>query len=58
MLPTAIDDGTATSLVGRINAVSATTGVTASFNAKTQKVVLTGQGSFYVSDAPSPGAAT
>ena len=54
---TAIDDGTATSLVGRINAVSATTGVTASFNAKTQKVVLTGSGSFYVSDTPSPGAA-
>jgi flagellar hook-associated protein 3 FlgL len=54
---TAIDDGTAASLVGRINAVSATTGVTASFNAKTQKVVLTGSGSFYVSDTPSPGAA-
>jgi|SRR5947209_6672305 len=54
---TAIDDGSATSLVGRINAVSATTGVTASFNAKTQKVVLTGSGSFYVSDTPSPGAA-
>jgi flagellar hook-associated protein 3 FlgL len=53
---TAIDDGTPTSLVGRINAVSATTGVTAAFNAKTQKVVLTGSGSFYVSDTPSPGA--
>ncbi|HEX3464004.1 MAG TPA: flagellar hook-associated protein FlgL [Candidatus Elarobacter sp.] len=53
---TAIDDGTATSLVGRINAVSATTGVTAAFNAKTQKVVLTGQGSFSVADASSPGA--
>ncbi|HEY0393638.1 MAG TPA: flagellar hook-associated protein FlgL [Candidatus Elarobacter sp.] len=53
---TALDDGTATSLVGRINAVSATTGVTAAFNAKTQRVVLTGQGSFYVSDTPSPGA--
>ena len=56
----AIDDGVApplgTSLVARINAVSATTGVTASFNAKTQKIVLTGQGSFYVTDAPSPGA--
>jgi flagellar hook-associated protein 3 FlgL len=54
---TALDDGTATSVVGRINAVSATTGVTASFNAKTQKVVLSGSGSFYVSDTPSPGAA-
>jgi flagellar hook-associated protein 3 FlgL len=53
---TALDDGTAAGLVGRINAVSATTGVTASFNAKTQRVVLTGQGSFYVSDTPSPGA--
>jgi flagellar hook-associated protein 3 FlgL len=53
---TAIDDGTPASLVGRINAVSATTGVTASFNAKTQKIVLSGSGSFYVSDASSPGA--
>ena len=56
----AIDDGVApppgTSLVARINAQTATTGVTASFNAKTQRVVLTGTGSFYVSDAPSPGA--
>jgi flagellar hook-associated protein 3 FlgL len=57
----AIDDGVAppagTSLVAKINAVSATTGVTASFNTKTQKVVLTGTGSFYVSDTPSAGAA-
>ena len=53
---TAIDDGTAASLVGRINAVTATTGVTASFDAKAQKVVLTGSGSFYVTDTPSPGA--
>ena len=53
---TAIDDGTPAGLVGRINAVSATTGVTASFDVKTQKLVLSGQGSFYVSDTPSPGA--
>ena len=57
----AIDDGVAppagTSLVARINAVTATTGVTASFDAKAQKVVLTGTGSFYVTDTPSPGAA-
>jgi flagellar hook-associated protein 3 FlgL len=57
----AIDDGVAppggTSLVAKINAATATTGVTASFNAKTQRIVLTGTGSFYVNDAPSPGAA-
>jgi len=56
----AIDDGVApplgTSLVARINAVTATTGVTAAFNPKTQKIALTGTGTFYVSDAPSPGA--
>ncbi|MEA2690533.1 MAG: Bacterial flagellin C-terminal helical region, partial [Candidatus Eremiobacteraeota bacterium] len=57
----AIDDGVAppagTSLVAKINAATATTGVTASFNTKTQKIVLSGSGSFYVSDTPSPGAA-
>ncbi|HEY4439341.1 MAG TPA: flagellar hook-associated protein FlgL [Candidatus Elarobacter sp.] len=53
---TAIDDGTAASIVGRINAVSASTGVTATFNQQTQKLVLKGTGSFYVSDASSPGA--
>jgi flagellar hook-associated protein 3 FlgL len=53
---TAIDDGTATSLVSRINAVTAQTGVTATFNTATQKLVLTGTGSFYVTDTPSPGA--
>lgn len=54
----AVDDGTATSVVGRINAVSAQTGVTASFNATTQKLVLSGTGTFYVSDASSPGTTT
>jgi flagellar hook-associated protein 3 FlgL len=53
---TAIDDGTPTSLVSRINAVTAQTGVTATFNISTQKLVLTGTGSFYVTDTPSPGA--
>ncbi len=57
----AIDDGVGppggTSVVAKINAATATTGVTASFNAKTQRVVLTGTGSFFVNDAPSPGAA-
>ncbi|MDB4980255.1 MAG: putative flagellar hook-associated protein FlgL, partial [Myxococcales bacterium] len=57
----AIDDGVAppvgTSLVAQINANTATTGVTASFDAKAQKVVLTGTGSFYVTDVPSAGAA-
>ena len=56
----AIDDGVAppggTSVVARINAATATTGVTASFNAKTQRIVLTGTGTFYVSDVASPGA--
>jgi flagellar hook-associated protein 3 FlgL len=57
----AIDDGVpppaGTSLVAKINAVTATTGVTASFDAKAQKVVLSGTGSFYVTDTPSAGAA-
>jgi flagellar hook-associated protein 3 FlgL len=54
----AIDDGIVggTSLVAKINAVAAQTGVTASFNTKTQKLVLAGTGTFYVTDAPSPGA--
>jgi len=54
---TAIDDGTPASLVSRINAVTGSTGVTASFNTATQKLVLTGSGTFYVTDASSPGAA-
>ena len=53
---TALDDGTAAGLVGQINAVSGSTGVSARFDAKAQRVVLTGTGSFYVSDVPSPGA--
>lgn len=53
---TALDDGTPASLIGRINAVSGSTGVTAQFDAKAQRVVLSGSGSFYVGDVPSPGA--
>jgi flagellar hook-associated protein 3 FlgL len=55
---TAIDDGTPTSLVSLINAKTPLTGVTASFDATTQKLVLTGTGPFYVTDVPSPGATT
>jgi flagellar hook-associated protein 3 FlgL len=50
-----IDDGSATSVIGRINAVAAATGVTASFDPKTQKITLTGSGSFSVTDIPTPG---
>ncbi|HEX3466646.1 MAG TPA: flagellar hook-associated protein FlgL [Candidatus Elarobacter sp.] len=49
-------DGGAGSVVGAINAVSAQTGVTATFDESTQKVTLTGTGSFYVSDVASAGA--
>jgi len=56
----ALDDGVAppagTSVVAKINAVSAQTGVTATFDPKTQKITLAGSGSFYVTDTPSPGA--
>ena len=56
----AIDDGVpppaGTSLVAKINAVSAQTGVTASFDEQTQKITLSGTGSFTVTDTPSPGA--
>lgn len=55
---TAVDDGTATSIVGQINANSAATGLTAAFNVQTQRLVLTntGGGAFYVKDTPSAGA--
>ena len=56
----ALDDGVppplGTSVVAKINAATATTGVTASFDAKAQKIVLSGTGSFYVTDTPSAGA--
>lgn len=55
-----IDDGGAsgTSVISQINAVSATTGVTASYDAKTQRVSLTGTGAFYVNDASGGGNLT
>jgi flagellar hook-associated protein 3 FlgL len=57
---TAIDDGVpppgGTSLVARINAQTATTGVTATFDPKAQRIVLSGTSSFYVTDVASPGA--
>jgi flagellar hook-associated protein 3 FlgL len=49
-------DGGANSVVGAINAVSAQTGVSAAFDESTQKITLTGTGSFYISDVASPGA--
>jgi len=59
---TAIDDGTATSVVGQINANTATTGISASFDAKTQRLTLSASdgSTFYVTDepTPSPPAAT
>ena len=61
---TAVDDGTPASIVGQINAATATTGVTASFNVATQRLQLTSSGPnsppFQVHDVPtaSPPAAT
>ena len=55
---TPIDDGPAdpTSVVNRINAQSALTGVTAAFDAKGQRLTLTGaNGPFQVTDVPTPG---
>jgi flagellar hook-associated protein 3 FlgL len=55
---TVIDDNTATSVTGEINANSAVTGLTATFNAQTQRLVLTnaGGGAFSVTDEPSTSA--
>ncbi len=59
---TPVQDGpppTAASVVGQINAQAAATGVTASFDAKTQRLVLSSTGGqpFQISDVPSSGAA-
>lgn len=58
---TVIDDGTATSVVGQINALSSTLGVTANWNVATQRLELTstapGSPAFQVYDA-STGNAT
>lgn len=45
-------------VVAAINAQTGATGVTASFNASTDKLSLTGSGPFQVIDVPSPGATT
>jgi len=54
---TAIDVGTPTSVVGQINAATATTGVTASWNVATQRLqltsVATGSPSFNLQDTPT-----
>jgi flagellin-like hook-associated protein FlgL len=60
-----VDDGIAappllanSSIVSQINAASATTGLTAKFDAQTQRLTLTnaGGGTFSITDEPSPGA--
>jgi flagellar hook-associated protein 3 FlgL len=53
-----IDDGTPSSVVGAINALTAQTGITAAFDAATQRFSLTGLGSFSVTDVPTPAGAT
>ena len=55
---TAIDDGTAASVVGQINAATANIGVTASWNVAEQKLVLTstpngGTSQFTIADVPT-----
>lgn len=54
----AVDGAGPGSVVGSINANTATTGITARFDAKAQKLVLTnaGGGAFFVTDVASPGA--
>jgi flagellar hook-associated protein 3 FlgL len=57
---TKLDDGTPTSVIGAINNVTSTTGVTASFNVQTQRITLTSTApnspAFSVDDSASPGA--
>lgn len=54
----AVDDGTANSVVGQINAQTATTGVTASWNVASQRLVLTSVAPnsppFEINNVPSP----
>ena len=52
------NNATPASIVGAINANSATTGLTASFDAQTQRFMLSnaGGGAFSVTDEPSAGA--
>lgn len=49
-------DGGPGSVVGAINAVTAQTGVTATFDPIAQRISLSGTGSFYVTDVASAGA--
>lgn len=55
---TKVDDGTATSVVGAINAQTGTTGVTAKWNVSSQRLQLTSSGPnsppFLISDIASP----
>ena len=59
---TAVDDGTPTSVVGMINAQTATTGIVAAWNTATQRMQLStvtpNSTPFSVDDAPSAGATT
>lgn len=51
--------GAATSIIGKINAQTAATGVTASFDFTQQRLILSSSnGSFLVKDIPSAGSAT
>jgi flagellar hook-associated protein 3 FlgL len=58
VLVTFLPTDTMADVVAKINAVTAQTGVSASFDVKTQKLVLSTQNEqpFYVTDASSPGA--
>jgi flagellar hook-associated protein 3 FlgL len=49
--------GDLATLVSKINAVTGSTGVTASFDATSEKITLTGSGSFSVNDVPTPAGA-
>jgi flagellar hook-associated protein 3 len=57
---TAVDSSSALSITGAINANTATTGLSATFDAQTQRLTLTnaGGGSFNITDTASPGATT
>lgn len=49
---------TVANVIAKINAAAGPIGVTASFNAKTQRISLTGTGTFQVNDVPSAGSGT
>jgi flagellar hook-associated protein 3 FlgL len=55
-----VDDAThsAASVVGAINAQTAVTGVTATYDAKSQRISLSGTGSFTIQDTETPNGAT